>query len=474
MFYRSTRGHAPTVDSLHALLAGLAPDGGLYVPDEPPAPLAPAADYRGTMLALLGRFFDDLPEAVRAAAVEASLARFDDPADPAPLTPCGDATLLELFHGPTLAFKDVALTLLPHLLRAAAQTAGIDRAFVLTATSGDTGSAAMSGFAGVPGAGLVAFYPQEGISEIQRRQMVCLPGENVRAVAIRGNFDAAQAAVKAAFGDPALRDLAAARGVALTSANSINIGRLFPQVAYYLDAARRLGGPFDVIVPTGNFGNILAAWYARLLGAPIGRLAVASNVNRVVCDFIHTGRYDLHRPFAVTNSPSMDILVSSNLERLLWLLTDGNDVKVRTWQAQLRAEGAFAIDGYPLHDLHAAFAAGWADPGETEAAIADAWDAAHVLLDPHTAIAWKVHRELPATGRPTLIAATASPWKFPRTVLRALTGAAPADDFAAAEALAAHTGLEPRLLALRDAPVRHDAVIDAADLPALVADALRA
>lgn len=465
MNYRSTRGRAPAVDALAALLNGLAPDGGLYVPDRPPEPLAPGADYPATMAAILARFFPEIPGDVRAQALQASLARFACPADPVPLRTFGDVSFLELFHGPTLAFKDVALTLLPHLLAHAAQAAGLARVCVLTATSGDTGSAAMRGFADVPGATLLALYPARGISEIQRRQMVCCPGQNVHAYAVRGNFDDAQAAVKAAFADPALHAAARRAGAALTSANSINIGRLLPQVAYYLHAAAALGAPFDVVVPTGNFGNILAALYAKLLGAPIGRLAVASNQNRVVCDFIRTGRYDARRDFHVTNAPSMDILRSSNVERLLWHLTKGNDVEVRTWQAQLQAEGAFQLSGYPLHDLRADFAAGWATPQETERAIADAWGRLGYLLDPHTAIGWKVANELPPTGRHTLIAATASPWKFPATVLRALEGSAPEDDFAAAEALAARTGLPPALLELRGAPLLHDAVIPPSDLP---------
>lgn len=457
MKYVSTRGQAPAVSSLQALLNGLAPDGGLYVPEGALAPLAPAADYRGTMLALLARFFPEIPDQTRQAAVASSLARFRS-AEVAPLVEAAEGVhFLELFHGPTYAFKDVALTLLPHLLHAAAEQAGIARVCVLTATSGDTGSAAMEGFAGVPGTGVLVFYPQVGTSEIQRRQMVCCAGENVAACAIEGNFDDAQAAVKAAFADPALAARARAKACLLSSANSINVGRLFPQIAYYLDCARRLAQPFDVVVPTGNFGNILAAYFAYLLGAPIGRFVVASNANRVVCDFTRTGRYDARRPFQVTNSPSMDILVSSNVERILWLLTDGASGRVRAWEEQLKAQGAFALDPEACARLQRTFAAGWATPAETEAAIAELWQRHHYLADPHTAIGWKVLRELPPTGRPTVIAATASPWKFPITMLRALTGQAPADDFAAAEALASLTGQAPALLSLRSAPIRFEA-----------------
>ncbi len=456
MDYISTRGLAPRVESRQALLNGLAPDGGLYVPAEALAPLTPGADFRTTMEALLARFFGDFPEAVRTAAVAKSLVRFRSSEEPVPLHTCGAVSFLELFHGPTYAFKDVALTLLPHLLHAAAEAAGVERVCVLTATSGDTGSAAMQGFADVPGTEVLVFYPNVGTSEIQRRQMVCCPGSNVAACAIQGNFDDAQAAVKAAFADPALAARARAAGCLLSSANSINIGRLFPQVCYYLDCARRLGfEPFDVVVPTGNFGNILAAYYARLLGAPIERFTVASNANRVVCDFVRTGLYDARRTFHVTNSPSMDILVSSNVERLLWLLTQGASDRVRNLEAQLKAEGHFQLAGAAQEHLQMHFASGWATPEETEAAIADIWNTHHYLADPHTAIGWKVTRELPETGRPTVIAATASPWKFPVTMLRALTGKTVADEFAAADALAELTGETPALAALRDAPVLH-------------------
>lgn len=467
MQYCSTRGLAPQVNSLQALLSGIAPDGGLYVPVEPLAPLPPGADYRTTMEALLARFFDDLPEAVRKDAVAKSMARFRVP-EIVPLKTVGDLHFLELFHGPTYAFKDVALTLLPHLLHAAAEQAGLKKVCVLTATSGDTGSAAMQGFAEVPGTAVLVFYPKVGTSETQRRQMVCCPGSNVAACAIEGNFDDAQAAVKAAFANPDLAQAAQAKGCLLSSANSINIGRLFPQIAYYLQCAQTLGQPFDVIVPTGNFGNILAAYYAGLLGAPIGRLTVASNANRVVCDFIKEGRYDAQRTFHITNSPSMDILVSSNVERLLWLLTKGNTVEVRTWEAQLKAEGQFQISGYALHDLKARFASGWATPEETEAAIAEVWEQHRYLVDPHTAIGYKVLKELPPTGRPTIIAATASPWKFPTTMLHALTGKTVDDGFAAARELQALTGESPALMDLETAPVLHNACTTREGVPDMI------
>ncbi|MDO4528417.1 MAG: threonine synthase [bacterium] len=461
MKYISTRGQAPAVNSVEALLNGIAPDGGLYIPEvtlKGLEPLPAGADFRTTMEALLERFFDDIPADVRQHAVAASLARFRAE-DVVPLKSFGKTHFLELFHGPTYAFKDVALTLLPHLMHYAAKVKGIERVCVLTATSGDTGSAAMQGFAGIEGTEVLVFYPQTGTSEIQRRQMVCCPGENVHACAIQGNFDDAQAAVKAAFADEALNARAKAAGCLLSSANSINIGRLFPQICYYIDCARRLGEPFDVVVPTGNFGNILAAHFASMLGAPIQRLVVASNANRVICDFVQAGQYDARREFYITNSPSMDILISSNVERLLYLLTQGDTDRVREMIQGQKSEGLFALPAEAQAAMKVRYASGWATPEETETAIRAIWEKYHYLADPHTAIGWKVLQEQPDTGRPVVIAGTASPWKFPVTMMRALTGETIADEFAAAEALAAFSGETPALLDLREATIRHTDVV---------------
>jgi threonine synthase len=337
----------------------------------------------------------------------------------------------------------------------AAKTKGIKRVCVLTATSGDTGSAAMQGFAGVDGTEVLVFYPQVGTSEIQRRQMVCCAGENVHACAIQGNFDDAQAAVKAAFANEALNAKAKAADCLLSSANSINIGRLFPQICYYIDCARRLGEPFDVVVPTGNFGNILAAHFASLLGAPIERLIVASNANRVICDFVKDGQYDARRDFYITNSPSMDILISSNVERLLYLLTKGDTARVSEMIQGQKSARLFCLPEAAQAAMKVRYASGWATPEETETAIRQIWETYHYLADPHTAIGWKVLQEQPDTGRPTVIAGTASPWKFPVTMMRALTGETYTDEFAAATALAALTGETHALLELQNADIRH-------------------
>ena len=474
MKYISTRGLAPEVSSVEALLNGIAPDGGLYVPvripsgDALPNWLEADCDYAGTMRKLLALFFDDIPENVRNAAVERSVARFADPAVPVPFNPvCDNVLFMDLAQGPTAAFKDVALTILPTLLQYAAEQAGLKKAAILTATSGDTGSAAMRGFAGVAGTEVLVFFPKTGTSEIQRRQMVCCEGDNVYACAIEGNFDDAQAGVKAVFADEKIRADAAAKGIFLSSANSINIGRLFPQVCYYIMAWRQLhfsgilgSEGFDVVVPTGNFGNILAAFYAKKLGAPIRRFIVASNENNVVAEFIKTGVYDTHRAFQITNSPSMDILVSSNIERFIFEVSGRDAAWTRESMASLKANGVFRFDDEKCRAAQAAgFDSGFATQAETEAAIAEIRRDADYLADPHTAIGWKVLRELGNRGSvPAVIAETAAPWKFPATMLRALKGTCATDDFENLSELGELAGKAPRFAELERAPVLHTRV----------------
>ncbi len=474
MKYISTRGLAPEVSSTEALLNGIAPDGGLYVPvripggDALPDWLEADCDYAGTMRKLLALFFDDIPENVRNAAVERSVARFADPAVPVPFNPvCDNVLFMDLAQGPTAAFKDVALTILPTLLQYAAEQAGLKKAAILTATSGDTGSAAMRGFAEVAGTEVLVFFPKTGTSEIQRRQMVCCEGGNVYACAIEGNFDDAQAGVKAVFADEKIRADAAAKGIFLSSANSINIGRLFPQVCYYIMAWRQLhfsgilgDEGFDVVVPTGNFGNILAAFYAKKLGAPIRRFIVASNENNVVAEFIKTGVYDTHRAFQITNSPSMDILVSSNIERFIFEVSGRDAAWTRESMASLKATGIFRFEDEKCRAAQAAgFDSGFATQAETEAAIAEIRRDADYLADPHTAIGWKVLRELGNRGSvPAVIAETAAPWKFPATMLRALKGACAADDFENLSELGKLAGKAPRFAELESAPVLHTRV----------------
>ena len=430
MTYVSTR-KGLRATSAESIFQGLAPDGGLYVPELSgldralPNGLATLADCENFVMS---RLFDDLPAEVRAAATSRLLARF--PAeDPIPLVERDGLRMLELFHGRTGAFKDVALSMLPVFMRHAAQG---KRVLVLTATSGDTGSAAMQGFAGVEGTEVAVFYPATGTSRIQRLQMTTPSEPNVHAIGIRGNFDDAQAAVKRIFADPAINAEAAAHGITLSSANSINIGRLVPQVAYYLLASVRLGGaPFDMVVPSGNFGNILAAWYAKRLGAPIGRLVVASNVNDVLARFVASGAYDPGERFVVTNSPSMDIRKSSNVERLLWALNLGEGegaveaacAETARLMSDLATKGGYELTPSARERLQAEFSAGVATPEETEAEMRRMRDACGYLVDPHTAVATAVAKKLLATGalgaRPVAVAATATAYKFPETCLRA-------------------------------------------------------
>ena len=433
---------------------GLAPDGGLYVPvvgasgrlgetslpdargrlgeaSLPGAESLPAAEKF-----VLDALFGDFPAEVRKAAIDRLLSRF--PAeDPVPLVEKDGLHMLELFHGKTGAFKDVALSMLPVFMRHAA---GGRRVLVLTATSGDTGSAAMQGFAGVDGTEIVVFYPATGTSRIQRLQMTTPAEANVHAVGIRGNFDDAQAAVKRIFADPAIRAEAAAHGITLSSANSINTGRLVPQIAYYVLAGAKLNGTdggsgapgplpkeFDVVVPSGNFGNILAAYYAKLLGSPIRKFIVASNVNDVLARFVKTGVYDPGPNFTVTNPPSMDIRKSSNVERLLWMISGGLDgdidracAETSRMMKDLAEKGRYELSDSAKDRLFADFTGGVATPEETEAEMRRMRESAGYLVDPHTAVATFVAKKLGLPdGAPCVVAATATPYKFPETCLRA-------------------------------------------------------
>lgn len=419
--------------SAESVFQGLAPDGGLYVPQLKHAntqtpKLANVTTLREAEEFVMSQLFDDLPAEVRTAAADRLCSRFPA-ADPIPLVEKDGLHILELFHGKTGAFKDVALSMLPVFMRHAANGR---RVLILTATSGDTGSAAMQGFAGVDGTEIVVFYPATGTSKVQRLQMTTPADANVHAVGIKGNFDDAQAAVKRIFADKAIAADAAAHGITLSSANSINTGRLIPQVAYYVLAGSKLGGrPFDVVVPSGNFGNILAAYYAKQLGTPIRKLVVASNVNDVLARFVRTGVYDPGEKFSVTNSPSMDIRKSSNVERLLWILNGPSSPSAAPWQAacaetarlmhDLDTKGRYELNAAAKAKLLAEFEGGVATPEETEAEMRRMRAAAGYLLDPHTAVATCVARKLgyPKSGVPCVVAATATPYKFPETCARA-------------------------------------------------------
>ncbi|MDE5563632.1 MAG: threonine synthase, partial [Oscillospiraceae bacterium] len=395
----------------------------------------------------------------------------------------GDAHILELWHGSTCAFKDMALQILPYLLTTSLKKNGEDKKVViLVATSGDTGKAALEGFKDVPGTEIMVFYPDQGVSSMQKRQMATQEGENVGVCALEGNFDDCQNGVKMIFTDAAVKEKLAANGKMFSSANSINWGRLAPQIVYYVSAyvemAKRgdiaFGDTVNVVVPTGNFGNILAAYYAKNMGVPIGKLICASNVNKVLTDFIDTGVYDRNRDFYATCSPSMDILISSNLERLLYILTDGDDAQIREWFGKLATDGKYEVSEAVKAKLQADFVGGFCDDAETKKTIHDFKEQYGYTCDTHTAVAVKVYMDYIAkTGdtTKTIIASTASPYKFSASVLEAIEGAQSADDeYEQVAHLAEVSGLPvpQSLAALKDKPVRFSEVIDKADMESYV------
>ena len=468
MNYHSTRNEQLTASSTRAVLQGIAPDGGLYICDPSAldfdwrAALAkPTLDMAADILHALLPDFPDMPALVRAS----YRGKFPTQ-DLTPLVPVADTYVLELYHGPTSAFKDVALSVLPHLIGAAAKAEGMTGdVVILTATSGDTGKAALEGFHDVPGTRIIVFYPHGGVSAVQQAQMATQTGSNVKVCAVRGNFDDAQTGVKAIFADCQGKDL---RGAMLSSANSINIGRLAPQVVYYfraygdlVKAGRiRMGDKVDFTVPTGNFGDILAGWFAKCMGLPVGRLVCASNANDVLTEFLRTGRYDRRRPFYKTTSPSMDILVSSNLERLLYLLSGDADY-VASLMTQLNRDGWYQVSDELLAKLHAHFGCGCCDDAGAAQVIGRLWQENRYLCDPHTAVAWAVARQ--HTGdAPMVVLSTASPYKFPAAVLGALGEPTGDDEFAMMERLHALTGvaIPANLRGLEGRPVLHTDVID--------------
>lgn len=474
MIYQSTRNAALTATATQAVLRGLAPDGGLYVPDRfEPFPWQEMLTRdtfgmaEGILSALLPEF-EDMHGLVQ----RAYRGKFETD-ELTPLVPVGGRYVLELFRGPTSAFKDVALSMLPQLITAARRQEGVrDEIVILTATSGDTGKAALAGFRDVPGTRILVFYPDAGVSAVQKAQMVTQEGANVCVCAVRGNFDDTQTGVKQIFAAGAPEN----SGVRLSSANSINIGRLAPQVVYYFKAYADLlragrvacGEPVDFVVPTGNFGDILAGYFAKRMGLPVGRLVCASNRNDVLTDFLRTGVYDRRRPFYKTISPSMDILVSSNLERLLYLLCCDCE-EVAGYMRALRDDGCYTVSPALLGKLRAEFACGCCSDEETKQTIGRVWREEGYLMDTHTAVAWHVAEQYQSDA-PVVVLSTASAYKFPAAVLSAVGGDASGDEFDVMERLHALTGVPvPKALAeLRTKPVRHHAVIDREEMPAFV------
>jgi len=463
MKYRSTRSNYET-NSLNAVINGIAPDGGLYVC---PEIIASSFDWKKcleystkemevSVLSYLMPEFDDMKELVR----KAYTGKFETE-ELVPLVEVGNRYVLELFRGPTSAFKDVALSMLPHLITSARKKLGItEDTIILTATSGDTGKAALEGFKDVEGTKIIVFYPKGGVSPIQKAQMTTQEGNNVKVCAVRGNFDDCQTGVKKAF--------ASLSDYSLSSANSINIGRLAPQIVYYFSSYRdlvkkgriKVGEKVDYVVPTGNFGDILAGLYAKYLGLPVGKLVCASNVNNVLFDFFETGVYNKNRAFERTNSPSMDILVSSNLERLLYFASGFDSNVVSSMMKALSERGSYDFSPY-MDKIREVFAWGWCSEQECLKTISECWKNNGYLCDPHTAVAWKFASEY-RSSNPVVVLSTASPYKFPKAVLSALGESIPADEFEMIDKINALTGVKipKNLSALQGKTEIHKDVID--------------
>ncbi|MBR5287120.1 MAG: threonine synthase [Clostridia bacterium] len=497
MQMKSTRGGLAVSPSM-AILRGLAPDGGLYVPAQFPsftgeeiAALVPMT-YQQRAAFVLSRFLPDFTAEELENAIAGAYGTGFDCEAVAPMVKVGArAHSLELWHGPTLAFKDMALQLLPYLLTMSGKKHGETReVFILVATSGDTGKAALEGFLDVPGTRCCVFYPNGGVSQAQRLQMVTTGGSNTHVIAVNGNFDDAQTGVKRIFSDPAFAAEIDRQGRVLSSANSINFGRLVPQIVYYFSAYADLlkageiamGDEVNFCVPTGNFGDILAADYAKKAGLPVGRLICASNDNNVLADFIETGVYDIRsRAFFKTISPSMDILISSNLERLLFDLAGEDGAKVASLMEQLKAEKKYQITDAMLKSLQARYAAGYVSEAGIREEIARTWKEDGYLMDTHTAVASAVlrdYQEKTGDKRASVIVSTASPYKFGASVLEAIAGSDACegkDDFACCALLSELTGtsVPPQIADLPDMPVRHSAVCEKDAMDGAVLDAVR-
>lgn len=486
LFYQSTRDERNKVTASQAILQGLAEDGGLFTPTTYPTvdldfDKLKDASYQEVAKLVLSAFLDDFSAEELDHCIQSAYdSKFDTP-EIAPLVKLGNQYNLELFRGSTIAFKDMALSILPYLMTTAAKKHGLDKEIViLTATSGDTGKAAMAGFADVPGTKIVVFYPRDGVSKVQELQMTTQTGSNTHVVAIDGNFDDAQTDVKRMFNDADLRAKLAAHGKQFSSANSMNIGRLVPQVVYYVWAYAQLvkkgeitvGDEVNFTVPTGNFGNILAAFYAKQIGLPVGKLICASNENKVLTDFFATGTYDKKRAFKVTTSPSMDILVSSNLERLIFHLLGNSATKTKELMEQLAVNGEYKLDAVNQEILDL-FAAGFATEDETVAEIKRVYDENSYIEDPHTAVAsavYQAYRKETGNVRPTVIVSTASPYKFPVVAVEAVTGRTDLSDFEALEILHEVSGVPyPKAVdGLETAPVLHNTVVATAGMQAEV------
>ncbi|WML37633.1 threonine synthase [Clostridium sp. OS1-26] len=474
MLYRSTRGNGKVVGASAAIIRGIAEDGGLYVPEEFPKITKSFQElgdmnYRELAFYIIKKYFDDFSDDELRECIDRAYDEKFENSYIAPLNYKAEAYFLELYHGKTLAFKDMALSILPYLLKTAVKKIGITKEIViLTATSGDTGKAALEGFDSVDKTKIVVFYPKDGVSEIQKRQMTTQEGKNTFVVGIEGNFDDAQNGVKEIFSDKAFNELLNKNNYMLSSANSINIGRLVPQVVYYVYSYAKLlkdkkiqeGESINVVVPTGNFGNILAAFYAKAMGVPLGRLICASNENKVLTDFINTGIYDRRREFSVTNSPSMDILISSNLERFLYEISDRDEQLINNLMKQLKEEGKYEINEDMKEKLKILYG-DFADEKETLAAVKKVYETSEYVIDTHTAVAYEVYEKYKKNtydDRAAVIASTASPFKFPRSINEVLNFAnSSTSDFEMVQMLSEKMGVKiPRgIESLDKKEIRH-------------------
>ena len=482
LVYHSTRNSEETATASEAILKGLTSDGGLFVPDSIPKLNVSLEDltkmsYQEIAYAVMKEFLTDFTEEELKTCINNAYDSKFDTEEIAVTKKVDGAYYLELFHGATIAFKDMALSILPHLLVTSARKNNVKNEIViLTATSGDTGKAALAGFADVPGTKIIVFYPKSGVSPIQEKQMVTQKGDNTYVIGIKGNFDDAQTGVKKMFSNKELAKVMNDNGFQFSSANSINIGRLVPQVVYYVKAyadllkqgALKAGEPMNVVVPTGNFGNILAAYYAKQMGIPIGKFVCASNKNKVLFDFFETGKYDRNREFYVTTSPSMDILISSNLERMIYRIA-GNDAKqCAKFMAALTKDGEYVITDAMKAELSEFFGA-FGSEEETAVKIKEVYDKEGYVMDTHTAVAAVAYDKYKAaTGddkTPTVIASTASPYKFTRSVMDAIDPAYDAeDDFELVDELnkVSKTAIPKAIEEIRTAPVLHDTVCETA------------
>lgn len=487
--YISSRNINDTVTAHEAIIRGLSKDGGLYTPEAVTAEIRPEEvlhrSYQETAELILRTMLDDFTEEEMHACVTGAYDTKFDTEEIVPLRKISDGYLMELWHGPTCAFKDIALTILPRLLTVStAKENKKEIISILTATSGDTGKAALEGFRDVPGTAITVFYPEVGVSAIQKKQMATTEGNNVEVIAVQGNFDDCQRMVKQATSDSLV--LSSLDGVSISSANSINVGRLMPQIVYYYTSYAKLvengeiscGDPVNFVVPTGNFGDILAGYFAKLLGLPVNKLICASNTNNVLTDFLRTGTYSIRRDFTPTISPSMDILISSNLERLLFMASGNDDAFVSDMMKKLQEEGSYDVPEEIMAKITDTFCGYWADEDTCRKTIHDLFENEHVLIDPHTSVALaakRMYEEETGDHTPAIILSTASPYKFTHDVLACVDGEDISDDFEAMDRLHELSGLKvpASLAALKDKEVRFTRVIRKEDGMKVIAERMK-